>query len=76
MTQHYSKISNILKISRKIYNKTNYESSFTTKYLVNNYSNSYLTPKATVLKNCYPYTGENSLSSYQKNVENRAIIEN
>ena len=51
MTQHYSKISNILKISRKIYNKTNYESSFTTRYLVNNYNNSYLTPKTTVLKN-------------------------
>ena len=51
MTQHYSKISNILKLSRKIYNTSNYKSSFTTKYLVNNYNNSYYTPQDTVLKN-------------------------
>ena len=31
--------------------------------------------KANVMKNCYPYAGENSLSSYQKNVENKLLSE-
>ena len=29
--------------------------------------------KATILKNCYPYAGENSLTNYQRNVENKLM---
>lgn len=60
MAGQYPRILNILKINRKIYNTSKlkypinnnyYKNSFTTKYLINKYSNLYYKHKETVLKN-------------------------